>query len=66
MTKSLFLLTEYDISKYGISVNLGSIFTKIINLIYLLDFSTIYKSIFIGIDPFPVKSINYIKKNINV
>ena len=52
--------------KYGISVNLGSIFTKIINLIYLLDFSTIYKSVFIGIDPSPVKSINCIKKNINV
>ena len=26
----------------------------------------IYKSVFIGIDPSPVKSINYIKKNINV
>jgi glucose/mannose-6-phosphate isomerase len=42
----------------------GSILTKIINLIYLLDFSTIYKSVLMGIDPSPVKSIDSIKKKI--
>lgn len=42
----------------------GSIITKIINLIYLLDYSTIYKAIIDGIDPTPVKSIDYIKNRL--
>ncbi|EGG41174.1 RpiR family transcription regulator [Candidatus Nitrosarchaeum limnium SFB1] len=45
------------------SVN-GSIITKIINLIYLLDYTTIYKAILDGIDPTPVKSIDYIKNRL--
>jgi glucose/mannose-6-phosphate isomerase len=43
----------------------GNILTKIISLIYLLDYVSIYKSILEGIDPSPVKSIEYIKKMIN-
>ena len=43
----------------------GNILTKIINLIYILDYVTIYKSILEGIDPTPVKTIEYIKKKIN-
>jgi len=39
----------------------GSILCKIINLIYLLDYSTIYKAILNEINPSPVKSINFIK-----
>jgi glucose/mannose-6-phosphate isomerase len=42
----------------------GSVFSKIINLIYLLDFSTIYRAIIDKIDPAPVKSIDYIKKRL--
>jgi glucose/mannose-6-phosphate isomerase len=42
----------------------GDVFSKIINLIYLLDFSTIYKAILSGIDPHPVNSIDYIKKHL--
>ena len=45
------------------SVN-GSIISKIINLIYLLDYSTIYKAVLDGIDPTPVKSIEYIKNRV--
>ena len=45
------------------SVN-GSIISKIINLIYLLDYSTIYKAVLDGIDPTPVKSIEYIKNRL--
>ncbi len=45
------------------SVN-GSIISKIINLIYLLDYSTIYKAVLDGVDPTPVKSIEYIKKSL--
>ena len=42
------------------SVN-GSIISKVINLIYLLDYSTIYKAVLDGVDPTPVKSIDYVK-----
>ena len=45
------------------SVN-GSILSKIINLIYLLDYSTIYKAVLDGVDPSPVKSINFIKSKL--
>jgi len=40
----------------------GSILTKLTNLIYLLDYSTIYRSVISGIDPSPVKPINFIKE----
>ena len=42
----------------------GSILSKLINLIYLFDYSTIYKAILDNKDPTPVKSIDYIKKRI--
>lgn len=45
------------------SVN-GNIISKIICLIYLLDYSTIYKAVLDKIDPTPVKSIEYIKENL--
>lgn len=40
----------------------GSILTKLINLIYLFDYSTIYKAVSFEIDPTPVKAINYVKE----
>ena len=42
------------------SVN-GSILTKLINLIYLLDYSTIYRAVLSGIDPTPVTPIDFVK-----
>lgn len=45
------------------SVN-GSILTKLVCLIYTLDFTSIYNSVLRGIDPSPVKSIDYIKNNL--
>ena len=42
----------------------GDVLSKIINLIYLLDFSTIYKTVMSEIDPHPIKSIDYIKKHL--
>jgi glucose/mannose-6-phosphate isomerase len=42
----------------------GSILTKIINLICLLDYSTIYKADLDEIDPSPVKAIDFIKNKI--
>ena len=42
----------------------GNILSKLITLIYLLDYATIYKAVIEKIDPSPVKSIEFIKKNI--
>lgn len=39
----------------------GSILTKLINLIYLLDYSTIYRSVMSSIDPTPVVPIDFVK-----
>lgn len=42
----------------------GDILTKIINLIYLLDYTTIYRAVINKVDPFPVKPIVYVKKRL--
>jgi len=46
-----------------ISTN-GSILSKIITMIYLLDDTSLYKAILDKIDPTPVKSIDYIKNKL--
>ena len=43
----------------------GDILSKIINLIYILDYCSIYKAIITKIDPTPVKSIEFIKSRLN-
>lgn len=45
------------------SVN-GSILSKIINLIYLLDYASVYKAVLYKIDPTPIQSIDYIKSKL--
>ncbi|MDE1840490.1 MAG: SIS domain-containing protein [Thaumarchaeota archaeon] len=40
----------------------GSIISKLINLIYVLDYSTIYLAVLTKTDPTPTKSIDFIKK----
>ena len=42
----------------------GSILTKIINLIYILDYCSLYKAVLTKTNPTPVKSIEYIKKRL--
>ena len=42
----------------------GNILTKLICMIYLLDYSSIYLSAKLGIDPTPVDAIDFIKKNL--
>lgn len=42
----------------------GSILTKLVCLIYLLDYSTIYSSILNKIDPTPVRSIDFVKSRL--
>ena len=42
----------------------GNILTKLIRLIFLLDYSTIYRSVLSGIDPTPINSIAFVKKRL--
>ena len=42
----------------------GDIISKIVNLIYILDYASIYLAVINKIDPTPVKSIEYIKKRL--
>lgn len=43
----------------------GCILSKIMHLIYLLDYATIYFSIISKIDPSPISSLDFIKKELN-
>ena len=42
----------------------GNILSKLITLIYLLDYATIYKAVMDNIDPSPVNAINFIKNEL--
>lgn len=43
----------------------GNILSKLINLIYLLDYSTIYRAVLSGVDPSPIQSIDFIKSKLS-
>lgn len=45
------------------SIN-GGILSKLINLIYFFDYSTIYKAVIKGVDPTPVDPIDFVKKSL--
>ena len=42
----------------------GNILTKVMSLIYMLDYASIYRAILLKTDPSPVSSIDYIKSRI--
>ena len=42
----------------------GSILSKLIHLVYLLDYATIYLAVSSKIDPSPTKSIDFVKKRL--
>ena len=42
----------------------GNILSKLVTLMYLLDYSTIYKAVLENTDPSPVKSIDFIKQRL--
>ena len=44
----------------------GNILSKITNLIYLLDYSTIYSAVLNNTDPSPVISVDFIKKKLKI
>ena len=57
----------FDVNKIQykeISSSNGHIITKLVNLIYLLDYSSIYLAVLSKIDPTPVKPIEFIKDRI--
>ena len=43
----------------------GNILTKLINLIYLLDYSTIYSAVLSKVDPSPINSIDFVKEKLD-
>ncbi|VVC05678.1 Bifunctional phosphoglucose/phosphomannose isomerase [uncultured archaeon] len=43
----------------------GNILSKLINLIYLLDYSTIYRAVLSEVDPSPIQSIDFIKSKLS-
>jgi len=55
---------ENNIEYKKITSKSGDIITKLINLIYLFDFATIYLAISKKIDPSPVRSIEFIKNKL--
>lgn len=55
---------ENDIDFWEVFSLDGDVLTKIINLIYLFDFATIYRAVINKTDPYPVKSIDYIKNHL--
>lgn len=46
------------------SVN-GGILAKLVNLVYLLDYASIYKSFLLGVDPAPVGPIDFVKTRLH-
>jgi len=55
---------ENNITYKEISSLDGGILSKIMSLIYLLDYATIYYAVRLGINPSPIKSINFIKERL--
>ena len=68
-TKERWSILEEFFDKKGIkyfsinSVN-GNILSKIMNLVYIFDYATVYFSILNSIDPSPVDAIDYIKSRL--
>ncbi len=62
------ILQEYfkknNIDYREVFTNQGSILSKLICLVYQLDYSTIFNAVLSGIDPSPVKSIDFFKERI--
>ena len=56
---------ENDIRYKEIFSVQGGILSKLIHLIYLLDFASIYLAVLNKTDPSPVKSIDYVKNRIS-
>ena len=58
-------LKNNNIEYHIIETPYGSIITKLISIIYFLDYTTIYTAILNNTNPSPVKSIQFIKSKLN-
>ena len=62
------IIKEYynqnDINYREVFIDSGSILSKLINLIYRLDYASIYVAVMSGVDPGPVKPIDFIKSKL--
>lgn len=58
------IFEEKNIEYKEIQTGNGSILSKLINLIYLLDYSTIYKAVLLEIDPTPIEAIDFVKSKL--
>jgi len=56
---------KHSIDFYEVFSVKGGILSKLINLIYLLDYASIYRAVLSGIDPSPIQSINYVKSHLD-
>lgn len=56
---------ENKIDYYEIKSVNGNILSKLIHLIYLLDYTTIYRAVMSQIDPTPVTAIDYVKDRLS-
>jgi len=57
-------LKKVNVEFFDIHSENGNILTKLICLIYLCDYATIYKAVISEIDPSPVDAINFIKSKL--
>jgi len=57
-------LKEKAIGYREVSSVKGGILSKLINLIYLLDYTSMYLAVISGVDPSPLESIDYVKKRL--
>lgn len=55
---------KMDIDYFEIKSISGNILSKIITLIYLLDYSSIYLATISGIDPSPIESVDFVKQRL--
>ena len=62
--KYMLKLKENKIDYKQVTSVSGNILSKIIVLYYLLDYCSIYKAIMNGIDPTPIKSIDFVKSKL--
>ena len=62
------ILKEYfatNINEYRQIMTIqGSILSKLINMIYLLDYASIYRAVHAGVDPSPIKAIDFVKSRL--
>ena len=58
-------LSHKDIDYNEIVSIKGNILSKLVTLIYLLDYASIYMAILSKVDPSPINAINFIKSYLN-